>query len=142
MNTSYLIMVIAAFAIFSIIRGLMTSGKNREKLRQNLAVSESQEKEDQLKEPCTVTISRPSSLAGMAMDYEISLNNVVLGLLTNNSELKSTTLFRKNIISCSSFKKSMVFEIDNNGPVVIRFKQIDSKGLNLEIESGAREIKI
>lgn len=126
------------YLIYSFIASLVKGKKDK---KGYALIGNAQKEEAPLPSPCEVTITRDYSLNGMLNDYQISLNNTVIGKLSNNSSLSASTTYRKNIVSSPSCGKSLVFETQGDEPVQLKFNN-SMKGLNISIISGATEVSL
>jgi uncharacterized membrane protein len=120
--------------IIGIAQLVWNSGNAKKNAGQSAALLEEIKNSEPLGEPCTVTLTRDSSFAGMVINYKIFLNGEPLGTLKNGTTLSAATTSKKNFIGCPKFPNLFVFDAQDGGNAVLKFKPIGSQ--HIELVSG------
>ena len=84
--------------------------------------------EDILSAPCTITFTRKSAFAGIAVSQTVWLNGVKVASVSNGQTVELQTMSKRNIIFVSdqygvAFKGSYKFEAQSGGHESVEFKQ-------------------
>lgn len=121
---------LSLFGIGLIVVGIFQMvGQNSKKQQKQSEIAELTNKiseGEKLETPCTVTVTRDSSVVGMANKYEISLNGAPIGMLKNNCTLTAGTLYKNNLIT-SPLLSNFEFEAASGATIKIKFIRAGGK---------------
>ena len=91
------------------------------------SLPKSANKDEILKEPCTITFKRLSSFVGGAVKQQVFLNGAMMGIVNNNSEITFDTYTKTNVIFVTDhfgniIKEDFKFIAESGGKQEIKFK--------------------
>lgn len=132
LSSGMFFLLIAVFVIFDII-SIVNAFKADKQIQEEVAqdVQAFSEDKEALEAPCSVSITRLSSMLGAANKVNAVLNGVEVGTLKNGQTLETTTSFRQNkllmVFTNDNQTRSLEFEAESNGHVRITLNY--AKGL-------------